>query len=113
VYLVETGRFAIEPTCVLQLPLKEGDTWEHENKPQPGVSVQAQKVTVGKVEEVEVPAGTFRAVRIEVVITSRNGRQLEPPERYTTWHARDVGLVKTTLNGVAIRSLKSFSPGKR
>ena len=113
VYRVGFSTYTIEPACVLRFPLKEGDTWEHENTPQPGLSVQAYTAAVGKAEEVEVPAGKFKAVRVDIVMTSRNGQPLDPPERYTTWHAPEVGLVKTTRNGKPVRVLKAFTAGKR
>jgi hypothetical protein len=113
VYLLESSTFKIEPVCVLRFPIKEGDTWPVQYEPQKGLRGSTQKVTVGKFEDVEVPAGKFKAIRVEVEVTAHAGKLLDTPERYVTWYAHEVGLIKTTLEGVTIRVLKSFSSGKK
>jgi hypothetical protein len=102
-----------DPYCVLRFPVKEGDTWKHENKPQRLLKVTARTFTVKAIEEVEVPAGKYKAVRVEHVITSSNGKALDPVDRFEEWYAPDVGVVKSTLNGETIRVLKSFTAGKK
>jgi hypothetical protein len=65
-------------------------------------------------EEVEVPAGKFKAVRVEAV-RAAGGREV----RYTTWYAPGVGVVKHVLGDEAdrdnsqVQALKAFTSGKK
>ena len=61
------------------------------------------------VEDVDVPAGRFRAVRVEMELTVQNGMFLDPPQRYTQWYDPDVGLVKMTGKDGFSRVLKSVT----
>jgi hypothetical protein len=64
--------------------------------------------TVGKVEEVEVPAGKFQAIRVE----EKTDVLLESATR---WYAPGVGLVKavsTLGKNEQIQVLKSYTCGK-
>ena len=66
------------------------------------------KHTTGKVEEVEVPAGKFKAVRVEVEVEDG-----EAVLRKTYWHACQVGIVKIVVHDKKadwVQVLKSFSP---
>jgi hypothetical protein len=110
VYRVKFVGVEVEEQCVFRLSGREGDTWKTHLPNQAHVGGGDWTTTVGRAEEVEVPAGRFRAVRVEVTVTARNGRPVDPPEVYVSWHAPEVGLVKTTLNGTTIRVLKSFTP---
>jgi hypothetical protein len=101
------GRNVDPPMPLLKLPSKPGDKWEYQ--PQPG---QTTSFTVGTVEEVEVPAGKFKAIR---VVSERSGNGVSLQQ--THWYAPGVGLVKmsTTKPGLEIeitQVLKSFTPGK-
>ncbi|WP_157369739.1 TapB family protein [Zavarzinella formosa] len=95
----------------LRLPAKEGLTWKFEpygpDKPEAANSVYR----VAREEETVVtPAGTFKAVRVEVK-TGPNGIFKDSVE----WHAPRVGLVKVEMKvGDTRRTvvLKSFTPGK-
>ena len=58
------------PYCVLQLPPRPGDNWASEVKSGGAVTSTFKYKTIRE-EDVEVPAGKFRAVRIEVDIDSR------------------------------------------
>jgi hypothetical protein len=60
---------------------------------------------------VEVPAGKFRAVRLEIAVTAINGEKV-PAIRLTGWYAPEVGLVKMNRGTEWTRVLKSFTPGK-
>ena len=55
----------------------------------------------------EVPAGKFKAVRVEQVVhfTFAFGE----PYRQTDWYAPGVGLIKTVA-GQSVTTLKSFTP---
>src|SRR4051812_33796132 len=86
------------PTCRLRLPMKAGDKWEWRT----GGGEPPPCGVVGE-EEVGVPAGKFRAVRID---------HAPPDGRWSEWWAEGVGVVKATLPGGKVRVLKSFTRGK-
>jgi hypothetical protein len=77
-----------DPVPWLKLPAKPGGTWSYESKP----GNFKRTYTAGPEEEVEVPAGRFRAVRVDEEF-ARGGERA----RHTFWHARRVGLVKAVL----------------
>ncbi|AWM37875.1 hypothetical protein C1280_13285 [Gemmata obscuriglobus] len=87
-----------EPVWVLKCGLRAGESWE----------TPSGKRTLHEAEEVKVPAGTFKALR--VVVESGT-------ETLTSWYAPGVGEVKRTQKRcgtvTVIRSLKSFTPGKK
>jgi hypothetical protein len=65
--------------------------------------------TMGKEEEVEVPAGRFKALRVDAEYVRGDERQ-----RHTFWHAPRVGLVKAVLKTDTAewtQVLMSFTPG--
>jgi hypothetical protein len=102
-----------EPVPLLKLPAKEGETWTVERPGSfakgPGGSNKAT-YTVGKEEEVEVPAGKFKAIRVEMALELRGGTL-----KSSTWYAAGVGIIKVvTPSGDKERTqvLKSFTPGK-
>jgi len=113
VYRVGEGDAVLEsPECYLRLPAKKGETWEtahtHEGE---AVTV---KYTVGGEEEVEVPAGKFRCIRIESECVFK-----EVNDKRTLWWAPRCGMVKGVLVGTdkvgtqyaCTTVLKSFAPG--
>jgi hypothetical protein len=63
--------------------------------------------TVHGPERVKVPAGTYDAVRVDVL-----GRSNGPREMCSCWYAPGVGLVKATIGEQTVKVLKSFEPGK-
>jgi hypothetical protein len=98
------------PAPLLRLSARAGETWTWEReKPGGGTAVRTTYTARGE-EDVEVPAGKFRAIRID--------SQLEIKSRVLTsshWYAPGVGLVKmvSTSGGVdRTQALKSFTPGK-
>jgi hypothetical protein len=114
VFLLEVTQFKVEPVCHLKFPVKEGDTWEYNVAAQKGLVGQSATLTVGAVEDVEVPAGKFHAVRVEMVVTAQNGKRLDPPLKYTQWYDADLGAVKMTGTDGFTRVLKSVTrPGKK
>jgi hypothetical protein len=114
VHNVQVGPFKIDPACELRFPVKAGDSWAVDIPSQGGeLQGSTGTVTVGEVEEVEVPAGKFRAVRVETVVTAVDGKPLAEPRRATRWYAPGVGLVKTTAGKDVVRTLKAFTPGKK
>jgi hypothetical protein len=90
--------------ALLKLPAKAGDAWEV-RPAGPGGPVFAY--TVGKEEEVEVPAGKFKAVPVEMKADAFGRVQTTK-----TWYAPGVGAVKVTGPGERTQVLKSFTAGK-
>jgi hypothetical protein len=104
------GRATDPPMPVLKVPAKAGDAWEWEATKADGEPAQKVKVKVLGEEEVEVPAGKFRAVRVEVEEEER-GRTT----RSEAWYAPKVGLVKRVFHRGTfdqVQVLQSFTPGK-
>jgi hypothetical protein len=99
------------PYRLLKLPAQEGETWEVESPATPGNPARKFKYTTGKEEEIEVPAGKFKAIRVEME-NEINGTVL----RTTYWHAPGAGMVKIVSHdqrGERVQVLKSVVPGKR
>jgi hypothetical protein len=109
VYLVEYNGRTFAPERLVKLPVRAGDAWESSFAGRTDASFSS---TTAKEEEVEVPAGKFRAVRIESVFKGK-GFTLKT----TDWYARGVGLVKSTsiadYGENEVKVLKSFTPGKK
>jgi hypothetical protein len=109
VYLVEfAGKVHADPLPLLKLPAKAGDSWTVK-KQIPTGGLATFTYTVGKVEEVKVPAGTFKAIRVQ--------ESAEPVLRMTAthWYAPGVGLVKTVAfygKSEQTQVLKSYTPRK-
>jgi hypothetical protein len=85
--------------ALLKLPYKEGTTWTSDNV-KPGDKLT---YTVGKQEKVEVPAGKFKAIGVEVVLEQSGGET----KKVTYCYAAGIGLIKYERN-----ELKEFTPGK-
>jgi hypothetical protein len=99
------------PYRLLKLPMKEGETWEELAPALAGTANPKMKYTTGKEEEVEVPAGKFRAIRVESESVI-NGAVI----RTTQWHVVGLGIVKVLTKdngGERLQVLKSFTPGKK
>jgi hypothetical protein len=99
------------PEAVIKLPFKPGEKWEYQPKRKDGGLVAKKYYTSVAEEEVEVPAGKYKAIRIDKTWDDRRG-----PNRSAEWHAPGVGLVKqSTFEGSTETVgyvLKSFKPGK-
>jgi hypothetical protein len=98
-----------EPEPLLKLPASEGDTWTHE-RATPKQSVISTTFTVGKEEEVTVPAGKFKAIPVTAEVTQKGSTR-----RVTTWYAVGVGEVKWVVgtgDTEAVWELTEFTPGK-
>ncbi len=98
------GREVKHPLWLLKQPHREGNAWEINLVEHP--DVKGTKTAHGP-ERVEVPAGRFDAVRVEVRYTLFGKEQ-----RMTEWYAPDVGRVKMVDAGGGTLELKSFTPGK-
>jgi hypothetical protein len=82
-------------------PLSEGKAWAHSYKRRPpngqGIAEMSHDAKVTGWEEVVVPAGTFKALRIEHTGTWRNGPN-SGKEAYTAWYAPDAKrVIKSTF----------------
>jgi hypothetical protein len=95
---IGTNKLA-EPQCLVKLPLTKDEEWTFDLGPTYRDSGTLKFVSR---EKVEVPAGTFDAIRIEQ--TSKTGTA-------TFWFAENAGLVKSIYLGQE-RVLKSLSTGK-
>jgi hypothetical protein len=109
-FLMSEGEEAYDPPMrIIPLPVKEGETWESDK---PFVK---WKVTAG-MEEVAVPAGMFKAIRLEGEGETEKSDKSDKrtPIRYTHWYAPDIGRVKSITklgDDEIVEVLKSFVPG--
>lgn len=112
---LESFWFKVEAHYHIKTPTRAGDTWDVHTDSLPTYQGWAGTLTVGKEEEVETPAGKFRAVPVEAVGTplDRNSKPMGTSERYTRWYTEGIGVVKMTYPDGQTRVLKSFTPGKK
>ena len=109
------------PVCVVRLPFKAGENWKVRisgsaqlirdadgNQMVSSIRRETGTVTQVAVEEVVVPAGKYRALRVEMITSPASGKE----NRQSIWFAPGVGEVKVTVDGKDFRVLKSFTPGK-
>jgi hypothetical protein len=110
VYLVEhAGQVHADPVPLLKLPAKAGASWTVQRRIPAAHGVVTCTYTVGKVEEVKVPAGKFKAIRVE----EKAGPALRLSA--TRWYAPGVGLVKAITflgKNEQTQVLKSWTRGK-
>lgn len=93
------------PFRLLKLPAKPGERWEAESPAR-----KSKFMFLGE-EEIEVPAGKFKALQVEAVSDVGNGQTV----RATLWYAKGVGLVKKVAKShqsIHTVVLKSFTPAK-
>lgn len=85
----------VPPLPVLKHPLTTGKTWTW--KGTCAGEGRSQTRTVKGVEKVAVPAGSFQAVRVEVVeVRDKEDHQYESTE----WHVAGLGCVKSVLGNI-------------
>lgn len=91
------------PRCHIRTPLRPGTAWE-------ACWPEAKWLwTARAVEEVVIPAGKFRAVRVEVLFRGMDSKLF----RGTEWYVEGIGRVKSTNDvGETVEVLKSFTTGK-
>jgi hypothetical protein len=96
------------PLCTLKYPITPGEKWNYK-----GVCFEHKLEVALKVydlEEVEVPAGKFKAYRVE-------WKELGKDRGKTCWYAPGIGSVKEIHSYPPFsrveRVLKSFKPGKQ
>ncbi|HEY1186967.1 MAG TPA: hypothetical protein VGE74_04885 [Gemmata sp.] len=98
----QSGSVALDvPYVLMRSPVEPGDSWQVKTPNLEGTK------TVGAVETVKVPAGTFEAVRVDTDYVSQGRRY-----KNVSWYAPGLGLVKSTTDGAAGWQLQSFAPGK-
>ena len=98
------------PYCILKFPVKPGQAWTSEVTSGGAVRTTFKYKAIQE-EDVEVPAGKFRAFRLEVDIDSRGQTR-----KSVIWYAPRVGIVKMDhQDGESsyVRLLKKFEPGKK
>lgn len=104
IYLLATDLREFEPpACRLRLPVKPGDKWSQVEDPRDN---GARDYRVVGEEEVDLPTGKTKAVRIDVKCGRGAG---------SIWYAQGVGPVKSVWesDGITMSSrLKSFTPAK-
>jgi hypothetical protein len=93
------------PVTFLKPAAKAGETWDVDSVAN-GLTIKGKFTAKGE-EEVEVPAGKFKALRVEAEMTV-NGR----PFRSTAWYALDVGMVKT-VNPSNTKVLRTITVGDK
>jgi len=110
IYRVAVGDAVLEsPECILRLPFRKGETWETTRIDQ-GETV-THKFASADEEEVEVPAGKFRCLRVEAECVFKGVTW-----KRTLWYAPRVGMVKAVdkdNHSVLTTVLKSFAAGGR
>jgi hypothetical protein len=109
------------PMCIFRSPVKAGEKWTA-SASYLGLFVLKYQFQVLDSEEVEVPAGKFKAVPIRQEFTVENDPKLKPPARakeeptvMIEWYVPNVGVVKRVVKGKTGDLefvLESFTPGK-
>jgi hypothetical protein len=101
--VAEDGKPLPAPDCLLKLPPTPGSKWEQPMFAPDGTrqAETAVRTVVGE-EEVETPAGKFKAVRVDTEYPV--GRPWSK-----VWYAPGRGVVMTAFGGSAFK-LKSFTP---
>jgi hypothetical protein len=98
------------PLCLLKYPLQGNAKWGGDVT----VGTEKAKYTAEAREEaVQVPAGKYKALRVDIKMTTDNGAQTV---KTTYWFAQGVGIVKQTIDlpNLALRQeLEKFSPAKK
>jgi hypothetical protein len=102
-FLVDNPRLGEKPkspACLLSLKHRPGDEWTD--------SLYGYAHTASEPEWIDVPAGRFKAIRVEQKVIHSVQRR-----KNTYWYAEGVGLVKWESSSILRPTvLKSFDPGK-
>jgi hypothetical protein len=93
------------PICVLALPVAEKKGWEHDLPLDGGPTARVKARVVGE-EEVTVPAGKFKAVRVDTEFQTPKADPIHSSE----WYAVGIGLVRLVSGGEDVYVLTSFTP---
>jgi hypothetical protein len=106
------GPFRLD-TWLLKFPLKPGDSWKVETPIQKGLRAHSGQMKVEKEEDVEVPAGKFRATKVVFEVTVVDGNPLAQAETYTYWYVAGIGEVRFDNDGAQWRVLTAFTPARK
>jgi hypothetical protein len=102
------GVDATPPICVIKYPVKKGEKWDTDTTL--GANKFKISSTVTGEEDVEVPAGKYKTVTVEV---NSEAAGMKFTTKY--WFAADVGIVKqvATIGGNTISlELEKYEPAK-
>jgi hypothetical protein len=103
VLIHRSGEYRYQPPHVVLRPTaKVGDSWHLF-----GVPGEGEVHRLAGAEEVTVPAGTFRTLRVDYGKDTPAGFEAAG----SLWYAPGVGSVKNTRGGKDVLLLKSFKPG--
>ena len=121
VYEDETNRFD-PPLIRYQYPLTSGASWSQQTrnllKPPDPYGPIGRRVTVEGYETVSTPAGTYEAIRLNVVMTMDDETFWRYPSRceYTIWYSPAVGAMvkeeKHSSYGDKGRNPGAYNPGQ-
>jgi len=110
IFRVAVGDMELDPPyCLLQLPPKPGSKWEFEIPGANGAAKTKGTSSIVGEEAVEVPAGKFKAIRVDSEFVGPDGKASQS----TAWYAPGVGMVKTAYGSDRTITLKSFVLGKK
>ncbi len=82
-----------KPALEMKFPMKVGDTWQwdgYQVKNETDTTIITMKGRVLKEEEIEVPAGKFKTVKVEFVVEDLKAHKTT----FTQWLAKGIGSVK-------------------
>lgn len=108
IFRLSQGKVTYDPPlCVLMVGAKRGETWQNDTR---GKTRQIKYTAEGE-EEIEVPAGKFKALRVttELILDEARGTKA------TVWYAPSLGLIKSVSEIKEVQRvqlLKSFTPAK-
>jgi hypothetical protein len=95
------------PRCLLRLPHRTGSRWGYNRRKDTTALWFDDEEATAHEEEVVVPAGRFRAIRVE----SQHRKGGKPEETHAIWYAPGVGPVKCTAGSSPPMLLKCFGVG--
>lgn len=93
------------PFRALKLP-KTSDPWVGKDDPKNGGFCVLRHLDA---ETVEVPAGRFKCIRVEMKVKETGLDDI----RVVSWYAPNVGCVRIDLDGKPFRVMKSFTPAAK
>lgn len=95
------------PVARLKLPAIAGDEWDSTPANAKLGDVTGRKNKVVGEEEVEVPAGKFKAIRVDTTVSLSGERFV-----VSQWYAPGVGVVKMVKGKHSVKVLKAYTPAK-
>jgi hypothetical protein len=113
VFTVSIGGEVYDPPLLeLKLPARAGDSWEVAPPAKEGAAPRKYKYSTGAEEEVETPAGKFKARRVE-----REDIHGDVAFPLSLWYAPGMGVVKAVLHlesgDRTLAQLKSYTPATK